>query len=50
MDFVGQKLAEAWLKLCLDVSREAAIRYRMDLHSSENLTGNGGSTSEVAHS
>ena len=37
-------------KLCLDVSREAAIRYRMDLHSSENLTGNGGSTSEVAHS
>ena len=37
-------------KLCLDVSHEAAIRYRMDLHSSENLTGNGGSTSEVAHS
>ena len=37
-------------KLCLDVSHEAAIRYRMDLHFSENLTGNGGSTSEVAHS
>ena len=37
-------------KLCLDVSHEAAIRYRMDLHSSENLTGTSGSTSEVAHS
>lgn len=43
MDFVCQKFVRNLVPSCVNVSHEAAIRYWLDLHSSERLTGPGDS-------